>query len=127
MSNQEKALIVMAFTGLGAVTLGLWALVSVLSPGVLRAWPVLSIILMPVIFFAGWRLGTRDARAHLSGLDKGIDKVMKAAEKTAGLRVSTVGRVRQARQTPIILQEPLRLPDPEIIHVQAATDDVVDL
>jgi len=124
--NLVVALVVMGLVILAAVVAGLWALLSAMSVGLLRGWFVASLVILPVVGWGCWRLGTRDARAHLNGLDKGIGAVMGAASKTADLRVSTVGRARQAvvvTPTPV-----LRLPDPEIRHITAANGgEVIDL
>lgn len=127
--NTVVALVVMGLVILGVVVGSLWALVSAMSVGLLRGWFVASLVALPLVGWVGWRVGTGSARAHLSGLDKGIGAVMGAASKTADLRVSTVGRARQAvlgaptaSATPV-----LRLPDPEIRHVVAVSDEVVDL
>jgi hypothetical protein len=127
LTNQDKALIIMALTTVGLAIIGLVLLTSVLSVGVLRAWAVASIFIIPLTGLAGWRLGTRDARAHLSGLDKGIDSVMRAADRTANLRTMAATRARQVMAVTSTPQ-PLRLPDPEIVHVRPASDDeVIDL
>ena len=123
----SQALIIMVITGLGAVGFGLWVLVSALSLGALRAWALATFVIIPLAFIAGWRLGTRDARAHLSGLDKGIGAVMGAAAKTADLRATAAGRVRQVL-TIAPTSSTLSLPDPEIIHVRGVNEDeVIDL
>jgi hypothetical protein len=117
LNSQDKALLTV-ITSTGALLVCvLVLLVSAMSVEALRAWAVVSVVVIPLAFFAGWRLGTRDSRAHLSGLDKGVDVATRAITRT--------GRARQAvTSTP----QPLRLPDPEIIHVRPASDDeVIDL
>lgn len=128
MSKEQKLVITSGTLALmaivGSIGVLYWVTTS-LSIGALRAWAVATIFIIPLSIFAGWRLGTRDARAHLSGLDKGIDRVMGAASKTADLRTSTAGRVRQV--TTVMPTSTLRLPNPEIVHVKPTSDEVVDL
>ena len=123
LSNKDKMLLFMAVTGLGALVLGLWALVLSLSTGTLRVWTAASAFIIPLAGFIGWRLGTRDARAHLSGIDKGVKSVMNAASQTADLRTTTTRRVRQV----VSVTPPLSLPEPTIKHVSASSSEVIDL
>ncbi len=125
----ELTVVGLALAALALVGAGVWALVSAMSVGLLRGWFVASLVALPLVGWVGWRVGTGSARAHLSGLDKGIGAVMGAASKTADLRVSTVGRARQAvLGAPAATATPVfRLPDPEIRHVVAVSDEVVDL
>jgi hypothetical protein len=86
LSNQDKTLLIMAVsTGLLAIG-GLALLVSAMSDTAVRAWGVVSVVVIPLAFFAGWRLGTRDSRAHLSGLDKGVDMATRAMTRTGRAR-----------------------------------------
>ena len=126
-NKTDSTLVIIVMLILLAIVALALALVFSLSVGALRGWAVVSIFALPLALFAGWRLGTRDSRAHLSGLDKGIGAVMRAADKTANLRTTTAARARQVmavQSTP----EPLRLPNPQIVHLRAANDgEIVDL
>lgn len=125
LTNQDKVLIIVTLTTVAITVGGLVLLTSVMSVGALRAWAIVSVFAVLFAGFVGWRLGTRDARMHLSGLNKGIGAVMGAASKTADLRTTAAGRVRQVTVAPTPV---LSLPDPEIVHVKPVSDEeVIDL
>lgn len=108
----------------------LWWLTGSLSDGVLRAWSVSSLVLLPGIFWIGWRMGSRDARAYLSGMERGTDHVMRAANQTADLRTANVGQMRTNPRTTVQSAPAVALPQPEVIHVEARQNggaEVVDL
>ena len=128
LNCQDRTLVIFVMLILlGIIALAV-ALVMSMSVGALQGWAVVSIFVLPMTFGAGWRLGTRDSRAHLSGLDKGINAVMKAAGKTADLRTTTAARARQVLSTRVTGQEPLQLPDPQIVHVGVVnSEEVIDL
>jgi hypothetical protein len=53
---------------------------------------------------------------------------MRAADKTANLRTTATARARQVMAVHSDTQEPLRLPDPQIVHLRATNDnEVIDL
>lgn len=127
LNKQDKTLIIFVLAILCAVVALAVALVLSMSVDALRGWAIVSILLLPGSVFAGWRLGTRDSRAHMSGLDKGVGAVMRAADKTASLRTTTAARARQVMAVSNA-PEPLRLPDPQIVHLRAVNgEEVVDL
>lgn len=81
-----------------------YALISA-SVVTLRWWAglaTLAAIILPVL---AWRLGTREARARLEGIDAGIDRVAKAAAQTVNVAQQTaavrVGVAQAMRQRPV--------------------------
>ena len=124
MKRQDRIYLTIIVTSVLAVAASGWMAVNLLPIGTVRIWSVLALFLIPVALLGGWRLGTRDSRAHLSGIETGVKTVMSAADRTARLRSST------ARPRPF--QYPrnanvLNLPDPKIISTEIPESEVIDL
>lgn len=97
--------------------LGAWYLVSSLSLTALRAWAVLSMVLLPVVAVISFVIGRWETRAKLDGLNTGIGVVMQAAQRTADLRATIRG------QAPVQIAV---LPQPEVTR-RRIEGKVVDL
>jgi len=125
-TKEDIAILKILFFLLAFALLVLYVLVSAMSVALLKVCVMLSPFTALLALFIGWRLGTRDSRAHISGLDKGINAMAGAASKVADLRVSTTERVRNVIQQP--QQPPPALPRPQVQHVrQLEEGDVIDL
>ncbi len=99
-----------------------WTLVSSLPPAVLKAGTILATVLQPVTFWMGWKLGSRDAKTYLAGVDQGAGAVI-----TAGTRVSKVQAAARRRLREPELP-PVELPNVEIVHLSSGGDnEVIDL
>jgi hypothetical protein len=99
-------IIVVSLTALAAL-LGIYKLVISLSPTVLRVWAVLATAALPLVGWSSWHVSRHVTKteATLEGLDKGIEKVMGAAQRTADVRdrsaaMSRVARAHQRTNTP---------------------------
>ena len=125
--NNKRSCLVFGLVCLALAVGTLWALVSSMSTGALRAWALASVVLIPGAFLVGWAVGVRDSRALVAGLDRGVNAVMRAAGQTADLRTATAGKMRQAAAQPQTVTALPRLPDPEIVHLRAQNGDVIDL
>jgi hypothetical protein len=125
MSKKDQSLIMTVLIVVAMVAGGLWLLISAMSLQALRAWGIITAFLLPICIWFGWWIGTRDSRAHVSGLHKGIGAVMSAAGKTADLRTTAAGRVRATTTT---INQPA-LPSPRVVHLSAGTQDeeIIDL
>lgn len=113
-----------AFTLIGvtfAVLCGsyaIWWIVCELPAVVVRAWMIVSTLLLPVVAWAGWWFGNTEARGRLAGIDQAVDKVMLAATRTIGTRT----RVRQS------MPPAVTLPNVEIRPRQALPSvEIIDL
>jgi hypothetical protein len=97
-----------------------WQIVKTVDADTVRIWAVATTLALPIIGIVCWKLGQTWAEGRVSGLDLGVNEVMRAAQKTADLRVGTVARVRQStvRQAPPAASQapPPALPQPRITH-----------
>lgn len=101
-----------------AITLGAaWALVSMLPDAVLKAALIVALGAVPVVFWAGWRMGSRDAKMFVAGLNKGTGTVINAGGKVADLRTAKATEARQATTPDVRLPHATKL---EIVNVQPA-------
>lgn len=74
---------------------GLWyGLLGYLPPHLLRVAAALLIGLTPLLLWLAYQLGLTRARDVLSGLDRGVDKVMDAANRTSDVKVTTAQSMR---------------------------------
>ncbi len=101
MDQQDRMMMMVGLTGLTmAATIG--GLVYVLhhiSPAALRWWAGAATAAVPLAIWGGYAMGRLAARERLTGLEQGVDAVMRAAERTANLRVATVREVREIRRS----------------------------
>ena len=115
--NQTRIMITI---GIAVTTLGLaWASISRLPPAALQATLILALGLLPVAFWIGWKMGSRDAQMFLSGLDKGAERVIKASGRVADLRASQVTQARRAARPQVQLPDATRF---EIVNVQPTSE-----
>ena len=125
MKRQDRISLVIIVTSVIAVVATAWMAVNLLPIGTVRIWSVLALFLIPLALLGGWRLGTRDARAHLSGIETGVKTVMSAADRTARIRRSA------AQPRPVHASahqvSALQLPDPKIISTEIPESEVIDL
>jgi len=125
-TKEDWAILKILFFLLAFALMVLYVLVSAMSVVLLRVCVMLSPFTALLALFIGWRLGTRDSRAHISGLDKGIGAMLGAASKAADLSIGKAMQVRQIVQPP--QQPPPALPRPQVTHIrQIEEGDVVDL
>ena len=68
------------------------------SLSTLRWWAGVATVAVPLAVWGGYVLGKMVARERLTGLEQGVNTVMKAAERTANLRVATIREVREVRR-----------------------------
>ncbi len=72
----------------------------------LRWWAGIATLVAVVGPMLAWWLAKREARAHIAGLDAGIDRVAKAAAQTVGVAERAaqvrVGVAQQMRRPPAI-------------------------
>lgn len=72
-----------------------WLVLVGLDPDILTAWALLVTLVLPVVAFAGWILGRREASVKVDGLDMGVEKVIGMAERVADIRDRSAAKVRQ--------------------------------
>jgi len=106
--------------GLGIVTLYalirvVWWAALMVGADAARVAMLVEAALLPVVAWAGWYFGRTEARGRLAGIDQAVDKVMGAATKTAGLRVSTVRAMRAPAAAPPAAD--VELPEPEVFYL----------
>ena len=77
----------------------------------------------PLAGVIGWRLGNRESRATLHGVDEVSTRVLSAAEHVASLRVGTHRAVKQ-QGGPVVVM-PLALP--QVVHRLPDSEEVIDL
>ena len=123
---KKDTLIITATTALTAAV-GAWLLVSMIDLWLLRALFILSVVLLPVAFWGGWKIGHRDAHTFLEGINKGTGTVMNAGDKVANLRAA---QMQAARNQTRGAGQPVALPDVtrlEIVNPQSGQGEVIDL
>lgn len=108
MKQEAKILLAIGAVGLAATLAVIGGVVYALiraSITTLRWWAGLATLAAVIFPILAWRLGTREARARLEGIDAGIDRVAKAAaatvsvaERTAQVRVGVAQAMRQRPQ-----------------------------
>ena len=76
----------------------LWLAIVELEPAALAAWAVLATLALPVTAGVAFWLGRIEARATLSGLAAGVEKVMDAADKAIGVRTTAVREMQAVRK-----------------------------
>jgi len=89
------AVVILAAAAIGGVVYGLLK-ASIIA---LRWWAVLATLAAIVGPILAWRLGIREARARLDGIDQGIERVARAAART-------VDTARQAAEAAQRMQRP---------------------
>ena len=118
--------VILALAALGTIGWVSWWLVSLIPPDGARLLLLLALAALPFTAWAGWYFGHVKAEGVLAGLDKGIDRVMGAATKTAGLRVTTVQTMRgvspQADPPPAAVLPPARITRRELPTRQTVID-----
>lgn len=95
---------------LGAFALvGVWRLMSGVSPTAARAWALVATLALPAAGWGCYRLGQTEARGAITGLKMGVSEVHGAAAKAIDLRVTNVRKVKDAMtdNPPVVV-----LPDP---------------
>ena len=125
MKRQDRISLIIIGVSVIAVVATAWMAVNLLPIGTVRIWSVLSLFLIPLALLGGWRLGTRDSRAHLSGIETGVKTVMSAADRTARIRTSTA-QPRPVHAAPHQVSA-FQLPDPKIISTEIPESEVIDL
>lgn len=99
----------------------------------LRWWAGLATLAAIIFPLIAWRLGTREARARLDGIDQGIDRVTKAAVQTVNVAQQAgqvcVGVAQQMRrpQTVQVFLPGLPAGGGPVILPAASDDEVVEL
>jgi hypothetical protein len=124
MITATTIIITLAALGMLAV------LVTLLPDWLARALLAIAIVGSGATFYAGWVLGSRDAKMFLSGLDKGTDKVVRAGDKVANLRAAHVQRERTRQAATQRPAQPIALPDAtrlEIVDVNPSTGEMIEL
>ncbi|MCK5643658.1 MAG: hypothetical protein KAJ19_22855 [Gammaproteobacteria bacterium] len=46
-----------------------------------RVWFAISVLATPIIYWIGYRIGTKESRSHLSGMKEGVSTVTQTADK----------------------------------------------
>ncbi|MBU0490451.1 MAG: hypothetical protein KKA73_21530 [Chloroflexi bacterium] len=110
MSDQTRGQIIGVGLVLGAgLTLagvGLLAfIIANTSPIDARMWAFLATLGMPLGGLAGYWLGRVEARGRVAGIDQGIERVSRAANDTATLRVNVAHAMRAPAQSPATIIE----------------------
>lgn len=121
MKDKEKAIILVFLAIIGSVVGLLYWIALQAPPVVLRLWVPFSVFTVALSFVIGWRLGTRDARAHISGLDKGLGTMEKATAGAAKLQ-RVGGRVVHVSDTPV-----MSLPDPQVHTARPSEGEIIEL
>jgi len=90
---------------------------------------VFAIVLgWPAWFYFGYLLGDREGTATIKGIDRGVDKVIKAADRTADVRTMAAVRARQVLSDAIPPPPPLQLPQPTYGQIKSVNgQEVIDL
>ena len=115
-TDKDKSVIFVV--GMLSVTIALAA--YLLPEEAVRVWFVISFLAMPVLYWAGYRIGTKESRSHLSGMQAGVSTVTSAADK--------LNTRKRGEPFPIVgWEKPAALPRPQITAVAGSTDDVIDL
>lgn len=114
MKREAKIFLIIGAVGLVIVLAAVGGVVYALvkaSVVTLRWWAGLATLAAVIFPVLAWRLGTREARARLEGIDAGIDRVAKAAaatvsvaERTAQVRVGVAQAMRQRPAQPAVQQ-----------------------
>ena len=113
-TDKDKSLIFVILLFAVALAIAAYLLPEV----VVRVWFVGSLLAMPIVYWAGYRIGTKESRSHLSGIQTGVSTVATAADKL------------NKRKDPIPVvgwDRPAKLPRPQITAVAGSTNDIVDL
>ncbi len=127
-----KERLTLALIGAAVILVGIvYALVTAISPTALRVYAILVTLALPLAGWIGWYVGRYAAQAYLSGLERGTDTVMHAAQKTADVRDRSAAMARVARGVRssaagqgVVLPE---LPPATITHRPRQSDKVIDL
>ena len=128
MSKQRLgALLVVGVVGLAMLAGVIWLVwrgMLLVPANTARLWALLATALLPAATWAGWYFGHTEARGRLAGIDAGIDRVMGAATKAAGLQVSAARAMRRPVPDPPVVV----LPDVEIVPRQLHSGgDIIEL
>lgn len=102
-TNRLMALVIVVGTVAALVAGVIWALwwmMSFVTAPLARGWALAATGALPLVGWAGWRLGHLEARGRLDGIDQAVKSVMGAASKTADLRTYTAREVRTAAKAP---------------------------
>lgn len=104
----------------------LWLWLTDVDPDVLATWALLVTLALPVVAFAGWVLGRREASVKVDGLDFGVEKVMGMAERVADIRDRSAAKIRQP---PVQIAVLPQLQSPGVVHRELTDGEgkVVDL
>jgi putative flippase GtrA len=103
----------------------LWRGMLLVPPNAARVWALVATALLPIVGRAGWWFGHSEARGRLAGIDQGVDRMMGALARAAGLQVSTARAIHRpvAQEPPVVV-----LPDVEIVQRQLHRgEDVIEL
>jgi hypothetical protein len=104
-----------------------WSLMLRVEPNVARAWALITTVLLPIVGFAGYRLGKTEERGTLKGLEVGVSRVIDAANRTADVKATATRRMRQAQAEPpsVVVLPP---PEPSFsIRPQLTAGEVIEL
>lgn len=101
---QEAAVFSIGLTAIVAIWIGLvFGLLGYLDPELQRwAATIMIALVWPVSIIVTRKLTINEARAHERGIDKGIEKVSKAAHETADIRTRMTAIVKQAQPAPSV-------------------------
>jgi hypothetical protein len=101
-----------------------WLVLVGLDPDLLVAWALAVTVALPVVAFAGWVLGRREANVKVDGLDMGVEKVVGMAERVADIRDRSAGKIRQQPVQIAVLPQ-----SPGVVHRELTDGEgkVVDL
>lgn len=107
--------IIVGLAIVAGLSYGLWRAVVKIEHGILAAWALAAMALIPLAAYTGYRLGGTEARGLIAGIIQGTGPVVQTAEKIANVKVSTA---RAMKQEPMIVElprmidvTPKRLPD----------------
>ena len=104
-----------------------WHGMERVNPDGARAWALAVTVVLPGVFWAGWRMGHTEAKGRLRGIDDGLDKIVKAADLAINARATHIVKTKEAKgdRPPVVV-----LPTPESVFTmrrQLPAGDVVEL
>lgn len=89
----------------------------------LRVWFVISVLATPIVYWIGYRIGTKESRSHLSGMKEGVSTVTQTADKLNARRDPAPTPIKGWEQMP-----PPPLPRPRITSgAYSDGNEVIDL
>ena len=113
--------------------LAAWHAMGKVAPDAARAWALIATVVLPGVFWAGWRMGHTEAKGRLQGIDDGLDKIVKAADLAINARATHIVKTKEAKrdQLPVvILPNPAQLPPVDstfTMRQQLSAGEVIEL